>query len=88
MSGKPDEARLLLAFLNEKAGRNFRPTGANLKPIQARLREGYSVDDCRMVIAQRVRKWSADDKMREFLRPATLFNATKFNQYAGELTHA
>ena len=26
-----------------------------------------------------------DEKMRNYLRPATLFNATKFSQYSGEL---
>lgn len=88
MSGKPDAAKRILEFLNEKTGRNYRAVASNLKPIQARMAEGYTEDECRMVVAQRCRKWATDDKMAEYLRPATLFNATKFNQYAGELAHA
>jgi hypothetical protein len=38
-----------------------------------------------MVIAQRVRKWKGDERMEEFLRPATLFNRTNFWQYHGEI---
>ena len=38
-----------------------------------------------MVIAKKVREWGADPKMSTYLRPATLFNATKFAQYQGEL---
>lgn len=94
MSGKPDDAPLngtkskaleVLEFLNAKTGRNYQAVEANTKLITARLREGATVDDCRAVIAKKFRDWSGDDKMREFLRPATLFNATKFAQYRGEV---
>jgi len=34
------------------------------------------------------REWGADEKMEEYLRPATLFNATKFAQYRGKLADA
>ena len=40
----------------------------------------------RSVIAMKAREWSGDEKMREYLRPVTLFNATKFAQYQGQLT--
>lgn len=85
MSGKPDAAKRILTFLNERTGRNYRPVPSNLKPITARIKEGYTEDECRMVVAQRCRKWATDEKMAEYLRPKTLFNATNFNQYAGEL---
>lgn len=78
-------ARALLDFLNEKSGKAFQPTSVNLDFIAARLREGYSAKQCRQVIVRKCRDWLADEKMREYLRPATLFNREKFNQYAGEL---
>jgi uncharacterized phage protein (TIGR02220 family) len=80
----PVAAREILNFLNQKAGRSFRPVPANLKLIEARLRSGASMADCRGVIARKVREWQGDAKMAKFLRPATLFNATNFEQYLGE----
>ncbi len=80
-----EDALSLLAFLNEKTGRNYRPVKANLKLIVARLESGVSVTQCRQVIAKKTREWQDDIKMAEYLRPATLFNATKFEQYLGEL---
>jgi len=97
MSGKPDpvphkgingfkpQAIEVLNFLNTKTGRNYQPVEANLKLIAARLKEGASVQDCRSVIAKKAREWGSDAKMEPYLRPATLFNATKFAQYRGEL---
>lgn len=80
------QAREVLDFLNSKTNRRYQPVEANLKLIVARLKEGASVEDCRAVVAKKCREWSGDEKMDEFLRPATLFNATKFAQYRGELT--
>ena len=80
------QAREVLDFLNAKTGRHYQPVDANLKLIVARLKEGASVADCRAVVAKKCREWSTDEKMSDYLRPATLFNATKFAQYRGELT--
>ena len=99
MSGKPDvvppksrdnsqtrqQALDVLAFLNEKTGRHYQPVPANVDRIAARLKQGATIDDCRAVIAKKCREWARDDKMAQFLRPATLFNAEKFAQYQGEL---
>ena len=78
-------AREVLGFLNAKTGRSYQPVEANLKLIVARLKEGASVADCRAVVAKKCREWCNDEKMSDYLRPATLFNATKFAQYRGEL---
>lgn len=75
----------LLAFLNEKTGRNFEPVPPNVDPIVARLKEGFDPDKVRQVIARKVRQWAGDEKMAEYLRPKTLFNATNFANYAGEI---
>lgn len=78
------EAKEVLAFLNEKTGRVFKPTEVNLHFIMARRREGYTMDECRQVIAMKVREWRGTEQAK-YLRPATLFNQEKFNQYAGFL---
>ena len=75
----------VLSFLNDKAGRCYRPVDANLRLIEARLRSGATVLECRQIITMKVRDWEDDSVMRKYLRPATLFNATKFEQYYGEL---
>ena len=81
-----ETAKRVLAFLNEKSGKKFREVEANLKPILARLAE-FDETMLRSIILHRCQLWSADEKMAEFLRPATLFNATKCAQYPGELEH-
>jgi uncharacterized phage protein (TIGR02220 family) len=91
-NGLAGQALEVLTFLNAKTRRHFRgvdkrnrPT-PNLKFIMARLESGVSVQDCKTVIARKFRDWAPDDKMRSYLRPETLFNATKFEQYLGECT--
>lgn len=79
------QAMEVLDFLNSKTGRVYRPVDNNLKLIMGRLKSGASVLDCRQVIAKKTREWRDNPKMAEFLRPATLFNPTKFEQYVGEL---
>lgn len=82
---KRQQAEEVIAFLNEKTGRRYKPTQVNLDFILARFKEGYTIEECRAVVAMKVREWAQDDKMVKYLRPATLFNREKFNQYAGEL---
>ncbi len=71
--------------LNQQTGKNFRKLPANLKFIIARLDEGYTTEELISVITMKVSEWKDDPKMFRYLRPATLFNATKFNQYVGEI---
>jgi len=72
-----------LDYLNQKAQSNFRPVPANIKLIESRLKEGATVEEMKRVIDTMVAKWMDDEKMREYLRPSTLFNATKYSQYSG-----
>jgi uncharacterized phage protein (TIGR02220 family) len=82
-----DQCIQVLEFLNLKTGRRYRPVPANIRFIAARLKEGASVQDMKCVIALKCREWRDDQVMSKYLRPATLFNATKFAQYEGELGH-
>lgn len=100
LSGKPDpaeqkprkqnftaEATEVLDHLNQVAGTKFQPVPANLNLIAARLREGFTVDTVKAVVNRQHREWGAGD-MRKYLRPETLFNATKFAGYAGQAESA
>lgn len=80
-SSKNDNANEIIDYLNLKASKKFKQTNANFKFINARLKEGYSVDDLKAVIDLKCEDWLLDDKMKEYLRPETLFNATKFESY-------
>lgn len=75
------EVSEIVAYLNEKTGSHFRPSAKEtVKCISARLKEGYSVSDCKRVIDSRVKEWEGDKLMRQYLRPITLFG-TKFEGY-------
>ena len=82
---RTDVAKDILAFLNEKTGRDYRPVDSNLKLIIARLKQGYTPAQCRAVIVRKRREWAEDPEMEKYLRPATLFNDTKFNQYVADV---
>jgi uncharacterized phage protein (TIGR02220 family) len=77
----------ILAYLNEKASKSFKPVKANLSLITARLSEA-TVDECRAVIDAKVQEWQNDPKMCGYLRPETLFGAVKFAGYLGQLGDA
>jgi uncharacterized phage protein (TIGR02220 family) len=74
-------------LMRKKSGNNYQvccPNGkrtAAALQLAARLREGYTVEQCKGVIAQRWREWGADDKMRDYFRPQTLFRPSKFAAY-------
>lgn len=84
MSGKPDDASQIIEYLNAQTGKNFQTVDSNLKFIRARMNEGRSLDEIRNVIDRKILEWSGTDS-DHYLRPATLFNAEKFNQYFGQL---
>lgn len=84
------DAREVLAFLNAKTGRQYRPVESTIAMIMARLKgqnleTEVDVQTCKSLIAKKVRDWNTDEKMAKYLRPETLFNRTKFESYLGEL---
>src|SRR5260364_2521 len=78
-------AHELIHYLNAKTGRDYRLVASNVRLVQARLREGATVEQVKAVIDAKVRQWGPDPTMAEYLRPATLFGAMKFEQYLGQL---
>lgn len=72
---------LIIAYLNEKAGTNYRSTTKGTQRlINARLAEGFTVDDFKAVIDKKCAEWQGGE-MQQYLRPETLFNGTKFESY-------
>jgi len=71
----------IVEYLNEKTGKSFKPTTkATVSHINARLNEGFTYEDFKRVIDNRISLWLNDPKMSEYLRPETLFG-TKFESY-------
>ena len=72
-------AEQVLYYLNEKANKHYKAIDSNLKFITARLKD-YNEADLKAVIDKKLVEWKGTD-MERFLRPETLFNATKFESY-------
>lgn len=81
MSSSIDE---IIKYLNQKAKKNYKSTTPKTKTlIKARFKEGFTLNDFKIVIDKKVRNWINDSKMVAYLRPETLFG-TKFESYLNE----
>ena len=79
------EATEVIEYLNIKTASSYRATTeANIKPIRARLNDGFSVEDCKKVIDTKSGQWLNNPDMVKYLRPATLFSPSKFEGYLNE----
>ena len=77
-----DDAKAVLAHLNEAAGRKFMEVDANLRLIERCMSvEGASVKELNKMVDRMVAMWKGDFKMDEYLRPATLFGPENFIAY-------
>ena len=68
--------------LNDLTGSKFRPEGSALAMLMQRLAQSdVTADGVLQMVRRQVKLWKDDPKMSQFLRPTTLFNQTKFNEY-------
>lgn len=75
-----DDKKAIIDYLNQKAGTRYRiGSEATARHINARLNEGFTLDDFFTVIDKKVAEWKGSD-MEKYLRPETLFG-TKFESY-------
>lgn len=78
-----EAATRAISYLNERAGTHYRPTPANLKfGTERLLRDGATEQDLMAVVDL---KLADKDFDRKYLRPETLWNATKFGSYLGQV---
>ena len=76
----------IVQYLNQKTNKNFKSTSkVTQRHIRARLAEGFTVSDFKQVIDKKCSDWLRDQKMKEYLRPETLFG-TKFESYLNSKT--
>ena len=74
----------IVDYLNKSAGTNYRASSKKTQQlIRARINEGFTLEDFRVVIEKKTREWINDNKMKAYLRPETLFG-TKFEGYLNQ----
>lgn len=73
----------VIAHLNSKTGKHFRPTNkAAKRAINARLNEGYTLEDFQKVIDIKTAEW-AGTEYEKYLNPETLFG-NKMDKYLNQ----
>lgn len=73
----------IIDYLNEKTGSQYKATTQKTRDtIKARLNEGFTVDDFKIVIDKKVTDWKGTE-WEKYLRPQTLFG-TKFESYLNQ----
>ena len=71
----------IVEYLNLKTNSSYRySSDKTRRVINARLNEGFTLDDFKRVIDIKTSQWLGDLKMEQYLRPETLFG-TKFESY-------
>lgn len=74
----------IIEYLNHRAGTHYRDGAIAQRHINARLSEGYTVEDFQKVIDSKCAEWLGTEYAK-FLRPETLFG-TKMDGYLGAAT--
>ena len=75
----------IIEYLNLKTNKEFKTnTKTTTESIDARLNEGFTVEDFIEVIDTKAKEWKNDKQYQKFLRPQTLFG----NKFEGYLNQA
>jgi len=74
-------AKSVIDLLNKISGKNFGYGEANLEPIRGRLGDGFTKEDCEMVLKI---KWDDEKFDKKYYRPVTLFRPSLFEGYLNE----
>ena len=79
-----DVYKEIIDYLNQKTGRKYRwQTKETKGHINARMGEGYSVDDFKRVIDIKCDEWKGT-KWESYLQPSTLFAPSHFENYLNQ----
>lgn len=74
----------IILFINNLYGRNFDPEKGTHSLMKAVLNDGYSVDDCKLVVSNRYSEWKDDIVSSKWLNTATPFRKKMFPIYLEE----
>ncbi|MBN9312914.1 MAG: hypothetical protein BGO40_02835 [Chryseobacterium sp. 39-10] len=76
-----NSAEEILQYLNELAGKRFKPIKSNLSPIIARLKDGYTVQELKEIVQVKTLDWKNNEQMNQHLCPTTLFRPSNADKY-------
>lgn len=71
----------IIADLNTKGGYRYTANDTTVSLINARMKEGATFEDFCTVHSNMIAKWKDDESMAQYIRPSTLYQATKFQGY-------
>lgn len=75
-------AAVAIAHLNEMTGKQFKANSKEtMSLIRGLINRGFSENDMLQAINNMVASWGDDPKWSTYLRPSTLFRASKFENY-------
>lgn len=79
---KVETAKLVIERLNQATGSRFKATASTASKINARIKEGHTLEDFYKVIEVKSKEWTGT-QFEAYLRPETLFS-TKFQSYLNQ----
>jgi uncharacterized phage protein (TIGR02220 family) len=78
-----NKVNYIIEYLNNKINSNYKSTTKTTREkIKARLNEGFTLEDFKIVIDKKYSEWTGTE-FEKFLRPETLFG-TKFENYLNQ----
>lgn len=82
--GNTEAIKAVIDYFNERVGTHYTYRNKEVNGfINARLREGFSVEDFKTVVDKKVASWKGTE-WEKFLRPKTLFAPSHFEDYLNE----
>lgn len=81
----PEEIKQIIDYFNRVCGTDYKyQSKATVDMINARLNDGFTVEDFRKVIDTKYAEWANDSDMCKYLRPQTLFRPSHFEDYLNQ----
>lgn len=72
----------VIDYMNDQWGSGYKKNSkATRSSMRARINDGHTEDEMRIVVALLGKKWGNDVHMQAYLRPSTVFAPTKFEGY-------
>lgn len=82
-------ASIVVEHLNQRTGKSFKSTSKEtLLLIRSLVNNGFDQNDMMKAIDNMVAAWGDDPKWSAYLRPSTLFRASKFENYLNTTSSA
>ncbi len=79
------EIEEIIDYFNKVTGQKLRSKSkGHRKLITARLNEGFTVDDFKVIIDKKYAEWKDDEKMSKYVTPSTLFRESHFDTYLNQ----